>query len=164
MGDPAGELLVGTGDVLPKVKRGMSVLQPPSRALATSRKMEEKPCNGCRLLPIASEVASSSRTVRSSREAKAASRSSSTVVLLFFTARSPGASPGCPARARPSRVRRGSRAVRERAGPSHRAAPRPSTRPERVKARQDTLRAAEAKADEEVRDGDRDWLRVFFTA
>ena len=84
---------------------------------------------------------SSWRMVRSSREAKAASRCSSTVALLLHSSM-PWSKSSCPGRARPSRVRRGSRAARERSGPWHRAAQRPSTRPERVRKRaQDTLRA-----------------------
>jgi hypothetical protein len=76
--DLRGELLVGTADVVPEVKRGRSVPQFSPRAWATLRKMLANVRRPSRRRSSASDVASSSRMVRSSRAPIALSRRAST--------------------------------------------------------------------------------------
>lgn len=76
--DLDGQLLVGTGDTLPTGEVGKIRPQPPSRAWATWGKVLANFPRPSFRSSSASDVASSSRTVRSFREARALSRCSST--------------------------------------------------------------------------------------
>jgi hypothetical protein len=86
--DLGGELRVGAGNVLSEVKARK--VRAPAFAACVGDLTEDAGefVQGCRLLPMASAVASSSRTGTSSREAIALSRCSSTRSL---TARCPRA-------------------------------------------------------------------------
>lgn len=80
--DLDGQLLVGTGDTLPTGEVGKIRPQPPSRAWATWGEVLANFPRPSFRSSSASDVASSSRTVRSFREARALSRCSSTGSLM----------------------------------------------------------------------------------